>query len=372
MPSVLISGASIAGPTLAYWLHRAGCTVTVVERAPAPRIGGQAIDVRGPAMTVLDRMGLLDRARAMRTRHKGMSMLDIDGREISRTEERTISGGRFDSGDIEVLRDDLAGLLLDASRNEAEHIFGDTITALEPDEGGVAVRFQTTLPRRFDLVFGADGLHSDVRQLAFGEEGQFLAPLGIGLAIYTTPNVLGLRDWEIAFRDATSGYVIYPARDNTELRVNLGFGMQLDEYQRGDTAAQKAMIAERCAHLGGDIPRVLDALKDVQDFYFGPLAQVRMPHWCTGRIGLVGDAGYCPSPFAGQGTSLALIGAFVLGRELARAGVDHVAAFARYEARMRPFVLMNQDMVDVQRQTPIPDDVFDRAKRGIVIDDLLA
>jgi 2-polyprenyl-6-methoxyphenol hydroxylase-like FAD-dependent oxidoreductase len=271
MRNALISGASIAGPALAYWLNRAGFQTTVVERAPAPRPGGQAIDVRGPALTVLDQMGLLDRARGMRTQLKGMSVLGGDGQEIARHEDRTISGGRFDSGDIEILRDDLAGLLLEASQ-ESEYIFDDTITALEQDDTQVFVTFQRNQPRRFDLVIGADGLHSNVRQLVFGDDSSFLVPLGVGLVIYTTPNLLGLQDWELAFRGPTSGYVIYPARDNTQLRVNLGFGMDLDEYPRGDVAAQKRLVAERCAHLGGDIPRLLTALSDAQDFYFGPLA----------------------------------------------------------------------------------------------------
>jgi 2-polyprenyl-6-methoxyphenol hydroxylase-like FAD-dependent oxidoreductase len=296
-------------------------------------------------------------------------VLDSDGKEVARHEDRTFSGGRFDSGDIELLRDDLADLLLTASA-PAESIFDDTITSLEQDDAQVAVTFQHHPPRRFDLVVGADGLHSNVRQLMLADEKACLVPLGVGLAIYTTPNLLDLRDWELGFRGATSGYVIYPARDNTELRVNLGFGMDLDEYPRGDIAAQKAIVRARCAHLGGDIPRLLAALADTSSFYFGPLAQVRMDEWSKGRVTLVGDAAHCPSPFSGQGTSLALVGAFVLGRELARSD-DHAEAFARYEARMRPFVLLNQDMVSVERQGPIPDDVFDRAKNGINLDDLL-
>lgn len=405
LPTVLISGASIAGPTLAHFLTRAGFTTTVVERAPAPRPGGQAIDIRGPALAVMDRMGLLDHARARRTRLKGMSFLDIDGKEIGRTENRTLTGGRFDSPDIEILRDDLADLLLGTTRDSVEYIYGDTITALACDHTGwnhpvcepptrtnpdsfptgdsrpeksldqrpdsVGVTFRHAPPRRFGIVIGADGLHSNVRHLAFGEERSFLRHLGVGLAIYTTPNILDLRDWQLAFRDDTSGYVVYPARNNTELRVNLGFGLDPEEFPRGDLAAQKALITRRCAHLRGDIPRLLQALRGASDIYFGPLAQVRMDCWSKGRVTLAGDAGYCPSPFSGQGTSLALIGAFVLARELTRSPADPQAAFTRYEDRMRPFVLMNQDMVSVERKEQIPDDVFDRAKNGIMLDDLL-
>jgi 2-polyprenyl-6-methoxyphenol hydroxylase-like FAD-dependent oxidoreductase len=370
MRNVLISGASIAGPTLAYWLHRAGYAVTVVERAPAPRPGGQAIDVRGPALTVLDQMGLLDQARALRTLLKGMSTLDIDGKETSRTEERTLSGGRFDSGDIEIFRDDLAALLLSATRGEVEYIYGDSITRVSESDETVEVAFERSDSRAFDLVIGADGLHSNVRRLAFGDEGQYLRPLGVGLAIFSTPNLLNLRDWQIAYRDEISGYVIYPTRDNGELRANFGFALSLEEYPRGDLPAQRALVAQRCAHLRGDAPKLLAALREADDLYFGPLAQVRMDRWSRRRIGLVGDAAYCPTPFTGQGTSLALIGAFVLGREMARTPDDPAGAFYRYEDRMRPFVHMNQDMVSVERQTHIPDDIFEKAKNGISLDDL--
>jgi 2-polyprenyl-6-methoxyphenol hydroxylase-like FAD-dependent oxidoreductase len=368
---VLISGASIAGPTLAYWLGKGGFDVTVVERAPAPRAGGQAIDIRGPALAVMREMGLLDQARAMRTHLKGMSMVDIDGKELSRTKERTLSAGRLNSGDIEILRDDLAGLLLQASQPGAAYAYGDTIASLTQDDSGVAVAFEKRAPERFDLVIGADGLHSNTRHLVFGEEAPLTRPLGVALAIFTTPNLLDLRDWQLAFRDATSGYVIYPARDNRELRVNLGFGLAQGDDPRGDVAAQKELVARRCAHLRGDIPRLVEAMRPARDFYFGALAQVRMESWSQGRVTLAGDAAYCPTPFTGQGTSLALIGAFVLARELTLTPGDHAAAFARCEARMRPFVRKNQDMVSLERREPIPDAVFDEAKNAIVLDDLL-
>ncbi len=299
-----------------------------------------------------------------------MSTVDVDGQETSRTEERTMSGGRFDSGDVEIFRDDLAALLLGATRGEVDYIYGDSVARIDESDESVEVAFERSAPRAFDLVIGADGLHSNIRRLAFGDEAQYLRPLGVGLAIFSTPNLLNLRDWQIAYRDEISGYVIYPTRDNEELRANFGFGLSMEEYPRGDLQAQKELIARRCAHLRGDAPKLLAALREADDLYFGPLAQVRMDLWSRRRICLTGDAAYCPSPFTGQGTSLALIGAFVLGRELARAPDDPARSFALYEDRMRPFVLMNQDMLSVERQTHIPDDVFARAKNGISLEDL--
>ena len=222
-----------------------------------------------------------------------------------------------------------------ASQSTASYIYGDTILALEEDEAGVTVTFEKELRRRFDLVIGAHGLRSNTRQLVFGNDA--VRPLGVVLSIFSTANLLGLRDWQLAFRDEMSGYVIYPARNNSELRVNLGFGLWPGDDVRGDVVSQKALVAKRCARLRGDIPRLIEAMLEAKDFYFGALAQVRMESWSKGRITLAGDAAYCPSPFTGQGTSLALVGAFVLAKELTRSPEDHAAAFLRCESRMRPF-----------------------------------
>jgi 2-polyprenyl-6-methoxyphenol hydroxylase-like FAD-dependent oxidoreductase len=295
--------------------------------------------------------GLLDQALTMRTHRKGMSMLDIDGKEIARTEERTISAGRLNGGDIEILGDDLAGLLLSAGQPHATYLFDDTITALEQDDASVAVAFERTPPRRFDGVIGADGVHSNTRQIVFGDEASLTRPLGVALSIFTTPNLLELRDWQLAFRDATS----------------LRFGIWPEDDVRGDVAAQKSVLGRQalCAS-AGDIPRLIEAMLEAKDFYFGALARVRMESWSKGCVTLAGDAAYCPSPFTGQGTSLALVGAFVLAKELVRSPEDHAGAFARCEARMR-----NQDMVSLERREPIPDDIFDQAKNAITIDDLI-
>jgi 2-polyprenyl-6-methoxyphenol hydroxylase-like FAD-dependent oxidoreductase len=371
MTRVLISGASIAGPALAYWLLKAGYDVTLVERAPAPRPGGQAIDIRGPALDVIAAMGLGEPVGALRTRMKGMTVLDRAGNEIERSFERTATGGRLDSGDIEIFRDDLAALLRDAIGNGARTLYGDTVTALETRPEGVVVTFRRSPPEVFDLVFGADGLHSKVRQIAFGEEMPFLRPLGVAFAIWAAPNLLDLEDWQLSFRDATNGYAIYPTRDNRELRINIGFALTPDEERGLDLAARKALICDRAAAIGGPVPRLLETLDATEDLYFGALAQVQMPSWCQDRVALVGDAGYRPSPFTGQGTSLALIGAFVLGRELAHSGGEHAEAFARYETRMRPFVRANQDLLSRDRQAPDADDIFNKAKMAISLGDLL-
>lgn len=223
MTTVLISGASVAGTTAAYWLGQHGYSVTVVERHDGPRPGGQAIDVRGPALTVLDRMGLLPAAEAKKTRIRGASFVDRDGNELSRDTESTPTGGLIANPDIEIPRDDLVELLYGATQPDTEYLFNDSITGLDDNGHSVAVAFERAAGRRFDIVLGADGLHSNVRRLVFGPEAQFTKRLGTFVAIFTVPNFLGLDYWQTFHRSDTTLAAVYSARDNTEARAMLGF-----------------------------------------------------------------------------------------------------------------------------------------------------
>ncbi|MBO2462962.1 FAD-dependent monooxygenase [Actinomadura violacea] len=345
--NVLISGASIAGPALAYWLDRYGFAVTVVERAPGPRPGGQAIDVRGPALDVADRMGILPALRELRTDLRGMSVVGQDGTEIFRTTERTASGGDLAGPDVEVLRDDLAELIAGAGGDGVEYLFDDSIAGLQQRDDGVRVIFQGGATRTFDLVIGADGLHSGVRRLAFGPEQDYLRHLGAHLGVWTAPNLLGLDRWQMIFPVPGNawGAMAMSARGNTELRVYMGFDSRDPvAYDPRDVLDQKRLLASRFADATGEIPRLLATMRDAPDFHFDAMAQIRMDRWSAGRVALLGDAGYCGSPASGQGTSMAMVGAYVLAGELKAAGGDHRAAFAAYEAELRDFVTANQDL----------------------------
>ncbi len=368
MKTVLISGASVAGPALAYWLRRHGFTPTVVERAPAPRPGGQAIDVRGVAMEVVARMGIEAEVRRARTRMRGMSTVDGDGNETWRSTEMTFSAGRLDSGDVELLREDLTGLLYERTRDDVEYVFGDSIETLEEDEHGVWAGFERGESRAFDLVVGADGLHSNVRRLAFGEESRFIHPLGTQLAIFSADNFLNLDNWQVWYREGDAGYGIYPVRGNTEIRVTLGFASEPPGHDYGDAERQKRLVAERLSGLRWETPRLLKAMWEAPDFYFDAMAQIRAGRWTKGRVALLGDAGYCPSPLSGQGTSLALVGAYVLAQELGRAGGDHTKAFPRYEERMRPFAELNQALATENPGGAASEESIDRAKNAISLD----
>ncbi|WP_438489862.1 FAD-dependent monooxygenase [Streptomyces sp. S186] len=366
--TVLVSGAGVAGAALASLLCRAGVAVTVVDSAPGVRRGGQAIDIRGVALEVIDRMGLLGPARAHRTRMRGMSVLDGDGREISRSTEATFSSGRLDSDDIELLREDLVRLLHQRAGTDVEFLFGDGIAALDQDTDGVRVAFEHARPRTFDLVVGADGLHSCVRRLSFGPAERFTRPLGMQLAIFSADNFLGLEDWQVWLRDGEAGYGIYPVRDNTELRISFGFAAEPATVVDRDPERQRQVVADRMAALRWETPRLLKALWEAPDFYFDAMTQVHLDRWSHGRTVLLGDAGYCASPLSGQGTSLALVGAYVLADALRRARGDHRAAFTSYEERMRPFVALNQALATENPGAPADEASVERAKNAIALD----
>ncbi|WP_045075855.1 FAD-dependent monooxygenase [Psychromicrobium lacuslunae] len=348
--NILISGASVAGPTLAFWLRRYGFQVTVVERHPGGlRPGGQAIDVRGTALTVLELMGLRDAAYAQRTDMRGMTMIGADGEEIMRSEERTLTGGLIDSPDIEILRDDLAQLITEAT-DGVEYIFGDSISELSEHADGVTVSFESGLQREFTLVIGADGLHSRTRALAFGAEQDFLHSLDTQIGIFSIPNILQLDHWQIIRQvgpsedSAGSMCIFYSARNNQAIRAMLGYRGELPaDFDYRDAAQQKALLRAEFARDAWRIPEILDAMDAAEDFHFDLMAQIKMDNWHRGRVALVGDAAYSASPLSGQGTSIALVGAYVLAGELA---LSHGSpdAYQAYQQELRSWVQQNQQL----------------------------
>ncbi|PPK69437.1 FAD-dependent monooxygenase [Actinokineospora auranticolor] len=373
MPTALISGASIAGPAVAYWLQRTGWTVTVVERAPALRRGGQAVDIRGTALQVVERMGLHPEVAALHTKMRGMSFVDAEGNVLMSSTEETLTGGVIDSPDIEILRDDLAELLHSATADRVEYLFGDTITGIDQSGDRAVVTFEHAESREFDLVVGADGLHSRVRALTFGEESRFRSDLGTYVAMFSLDNHLDLDHWQ-TFHQAEGTMVgIYSARDNTEARGMLGFeGTDID-YDFRDVDAQRELVAARFAdNTGWETPALLRAMWTAPDFHFDSFSQIKMDTWSRGRVTLVGDAGYCPSPLSGQGTSLALVGAYLLAAELAKTDLSAAGletAFAACETRMRPFIDSCMRLAtDTPGQPPSPE-TMRAAANGISLDE---
>ncbi|WP_410569135.1 FAD-dependent monooxygenase [Amycolatopsis sp. cmx-4-61] len=329
---VLISGASVAGPALACWLHRHGFTPTVVERAPELRDGGYAVDFRGASLRVLDRMGLLGAVEAAATRMGAVTYVDSADRPL------VVTPPTYQSGELEILRGDLARILYDATKDDVEYVFGDSITGIGEHGDGVTVTFARTEPREFDLVIGADGLHSTVRSLAFGDETRFRRDLGYHVAICTVPNHLGL-DRAGRFHNEPNRTVgVYSARDNTEAKALFWFGSAGLDYDHRDVEQQRRIVEETFRDVGWETPTLLKAMREAPDFYFDSASQIRLDAYSRGRVALVGDAAYCAAPLSGMGTSLAIVGAYVLAGELAAAGGDHTTAFGAYTAEMRGFV----------------------------------
>ncbi|MFF4380953.1 FAD-dependent monooxygenase [Kitasatospora sp. NPDC001547] len=363
---VLVSGAGIAGPALAYWLRRHGFTPTVVERAPGPRPGGQAVDLRGAGRTVIERMGLMERARALCVEQHGMALVDRRGRTTARIPV-DLFGGEGIVSEIEILRGDLADLLREAT-DGVEYLWDDTVTALDQDADGVSVTFENAPARRFALVVGADGLHSAVRRLAFpadGAPGHGLAagpaagpagrpeaahyrPLGGYHAWFTVhdPALARALDGWFLMYNAPGGLVAgaRPGRLPGEVKASLGLRSAPLAYDRRDTAAQRRLLAERFAGAGWEVDRLLAGMRTAEDFAFDSFGQIHLDRYSRHRVALLGDAGYSPSPLTGLGTSLALVGAYLLAGELAAAAGDFRTAFARYEELMRPYVARAQEL----------------------------
>jgi 2-polyprenyl-6-methoxyphenol hydroxylase and related FAD-dependent oxidoreductases len=333
--TVLISGGGIAGSTLAYWLGRHGFRVAVVERAGALRSSGNPVDIRGPAISVVEQMGILPALRAAATKVSSLSFLDGAGRRAGRINLRAMrraAGNR----ELEIPRGDLAAILHTASANSGEVLFGDSIAALTPDGDGVSVAFERGGERRFDLVIGADGLHSNVRQLVFGPESAFVNHAGLYVA------TVGLEgeaenEHEVQLFNRPGRLIsVHPSRGRT-LAAFIFRSPEIAGLDYRDTAQHKRVLRERFRDVGWRAAELLARVDAANDLYFDSVSEVRLASWSRGRVSLVGDAASCVS-LLGDGSSLAIAGAFTLANALRAAASDYRAAFGRYEATHRILV----------------------------------
>jgi 2-polyprenyl-6-methoxyphenol hydroxylase-like FAD-dependent oxidoreductase len=335
--SVLVSGASIAGPAVAYWLHRQGFEVTVVEVAPALRPGGHAVDIRGVARDVVESMGLMPAIRRDSVDERGVAFVDADNNRTAVMDVNDF-GGEGIVAEIEIMRGDLSQILYDETAPYTEYIFGDRIAAMAQGPDGVDVTFASGKARRFDIVIGADGVHSGVRGLAFGPEADYVRSLGAYTAYFTVADPGDLNNW-LLMHNHPGGLVaaIRPERGGTA-KAMVTFRSKGINYDRRDVRAQQKLVAQAFQPMGWRMPSLLTQMPDAPDFYFDAICQVRVDKWWRGRVVLLGDAGYCGSPLAGLGTSVSLVAAYVLAGELAAHREDPAAAFAAYQNEMRDFV----------------------------------
>lgn len=349
---VLVSGASIAGPVAAYWLSRRGCDVTVVEKAPALRkTGGHAIDLFGPAMAIAERMGVVDDVFAHATGTTELVMHRAGAARPTRIDYGKLSATISDRH-VEIMRDDLSEIFYAAGRDDVEYVFGDHITAID-DDGRVT--FAHSPARRFDIVVGADGLHSGVRRLVFGEDAGHTEFLGAYLSVVSVPKALA-RDGELSgFVDVERMAMIYTADHLEDARAVFIFRpVAAYHYDHPDTAAHKSLLRNRFAGLSATVDRWLGELDRTPAFYFDAVTQLQLNTWTRGRVALVGDAGYCPGPAVGGSTSLAVIGAYVLAGELERSGGDPAAGFAAYERVMREPVMGSRALAKAMAKAILP------------------
>ncbi len=335
---IAISGAGVAGPTLAYWLHRTGHEPTLIERAPHFRTGGYVIDFWGVGYRVAQRMGLEDEIRNAGYQVQSLRSVGTDGRTAA---SLTVDGFRRAAGGqlTSLARGDLASVIYAEIENDVETIFDDSITAVDQHPDGVRVNFARNETRDFDLVIGADGLHSTVRRLTLGPVPEHYLGCMVAAGV-----VDGYRP-----RDELV-YVTYSRPGRSVARFALHgdrtlflfvFRSELN-HDPGDPDARKALLWREYADAGWECKHILAALDDVDDLYFDVVSQVRLNRWSQGRAALIGDAAACVSLLAGEGTGLAMTAAYVLAGELACAGGDHHRAFEAYETRMRPLVEAKQ------------------------------
>lgn len=370
--TVLISGASLAGPTLAYWLHRYGFAVTVVEKAHAPRGGGYPIDVRGTAVDVVRRMGILPQLRDTHIDTGRFTFLDADGAEVAALHPYAVAGS-VEGQDLEVGRGDLTAALYGTVRDDVEFVFDDSIAVLDQHEHGVDVTFRSGGQRTFDVVVGADGMHSGTRKVLFGPEEQFHRYLGYGFAVFTMPNVFGLTRELLMWNTPGRAAALYATGDaDDDLHAFLNFYQpEQPLHVLRDPDAQRDLVARTYAGAGWEVASIVKAMHQANDLFFDTAGQIRMPSWSSGRVALVGDAAYAPSFLTGQGSSLALVGAYMLARSLATHG-DPAAAFVAYERETREFVTVNQELVDKGGARLFPTTAEALEQRNAMLRDLVA
>jgi 2-polyprenyl-6-methoxyphenol hydroxylase-like FAD-dependent oxidoreductase len=339
---ILISGAGIAGPTLAYWLERYGMEPTIVEEAPALRTGGYIIDFFGTGFEIADRMGLLPGILTKGYRVEEVRVVNREGQRVAGFSAESFwraAGGRYTS----LPRGDLAASIFGSTRGKIETIFGDSITKIEQSPASVHVTFEKGSARDFDLVVGADGLHSRVRELGFGPESQFEKYLGYKVAAFEAPGYMPRDELTfVMYTEVGQQVSRFTMRGD---RTMFLFIFEDESLDRGNQNmhAQKTLLRKRFGLSGWECPQILNALDATDDLYFDRVSQIRMDprqdQWTRGRVILVGDAASCVSLLAGQGSALAMIAAYILAGELHRSQGDYALAFRRYQELFAPFVL---------------------------------
>lgn len=333
---ILVIGAGIAGTAAGYWLKRFGFAPTLIEKSSFMRTGGQALDIRGVATSVVKKMGIYEKICQMRTQVELGRYVDDWGNIIH--EETGERAGFRQGEEVEILRGDLVALMNEALDMPCH--YGQTVLSINQDDRAVSVQFKDGRKEFYDLVIGADGIHSHIRRMVFLKNEYELTSLNLYLSIFSIPNYLKLLKTELWCEKNQRLVSLINDRDPKTMRA--AFMLRSEQaLNLRDEKEQLQFLKDNFKDFGWEVPNIL-AMPEKKDFYFDLAVQVKMASWSKGRVALLGDAGYCASPLSGQGNNLALVGAYILAGELKNAQGDHVLAFRRYEEMMRPFVLANQ------------------------------
>lgn len=359
---ILISGASIAGPTLAYWLHRHGFQVTLVEKAPSLRLGGQSIDASGPARQIVRWMDIESAIRAISSNEMGIQWVDKTNRVAAAfPQDHPLSI----TDEMEILRGDLVNILYERTKQHVTYRFNTQIEQLTQDDQQVNVTFSDGQRDVYDLVIAADGIRSKTRKLIFADESVFKY-LGVCVAYLTIPRAPTDTNWARWYTADQARVILLRSDSHGTTRASILFLYPQQEYEQLRPQDHKQLVLKKLADAGWEAPRLTAAIEQGEAIYFDGIGQVKAPHWFKGRLGMIGDAAYCPSPITGRGVTLAMVGAYLLAGELSRHD-RHEDAFASYEARMRPYV------DSVQRLPPgAPDLLYPSTDTGVAVVNKLA
>ncbi|KAH6872545.1 flavoprotein monooxygenase [Alternaria rosae] len=363
--NILISGSGIAGPVTAYWLHRfmPTCQITIVERSPEPRLGGQAVDLRSSALPIVKKMGILEKVKEKTTTEVGMQFVYRDGERRATFEATGEEERQSATSEYEILRGDMARIVyeLTLSNPNIKYVFGEMATEVQQDEskGGKAlVTFANGKlpPTEFDVVIGADGQMSRTRRIVFGhgpKNDDYLYRLGQYSALFTMPRDpvdTQYAQWYNASRGRL--FLLRPDQYGTTrayLAITDGDLSRFEEIdkllKKGTREEQQAWFEKEFEGAGWQTERCIREMKKADDFYMQQIAQVRMDIWHKGCVALVGDAAYCPSPISGVGTGAAIVGAYVLAGEISRSQDDIPAALTNYERITREYVDKAQKLI---------------------------
>jgi 2-polyprenyl-6-methoxyphenol hydroxylase-like FAD-dependent oxidoreductase len=355
--NVLISGAGIAGVSLAFWLKRFGFNPTIIELSPSLPQGGYAIDFMGAGYDVAGRMGLLPALEEVDIDFSKLAFVDKNNHEKGSMNYRKIKK-LMNNRAMTLLRSDLAKVIYNSLDKDTEVIFGDTISKIEQDEEKVNVTFRSGQSRSFDLLVGADGLHSKVRSLVFGSEKQFENYYGYYTSSYTIENFSYADNAFAMYNVPFKQVAVYSYNENNTATFFIFTSPEKLEYDRHDVDKQKQLLRNEFMNAGWKCPELLSKIDSTSDFYFDSVSQIKMENWSKGRVTLVGDACYCPSLLSGKGSTLAIVGAYILAGELKLANGNYKTAFEEYKNLLKPFMDKKQKAAQSFAKSFVPKSNF--------------